>query len=67
VPCRKDKVIKLSPQVAEHPAVTKTVRDMKRRRLESGLYPCAARELDCRRWKTAVCEKTALVSVHAGK
>jgi cysteine desulfurase len=59
----KDKGNQIITTVAEHPAVTKTVRDMKRRGWKADYIPAPHGVLDLQALEDAVSEKTALVSV----
>ncbi len=59
----KDKGNHIITTVAEHPAVTKTVRDMKRRGWKADYIAAPKGVLDLQALEDAVCQKTALVSV----
>jgi cysteine desulfurase len=59
----KDKGNHIITTVAEHPAVTKTIRDMKRRGWKADYIPAPYGMLDLQALENALGEKTALVSV----
>jgi cysteine desulfurase len=59
----KDKGNQIITTVAEHPAVTKTVSDMKRRGWKADYIPAPQGILDLQALEDVVSEKTALVSV----
>jgi cysteine desulfurase len=59
----KDKGNHIITTVAEHPAVTKTIRDMKRRGWKADYIPAPNGILDLQALEDAICEKTVLVSV----
>lgn len=59
----KDKGNHIITTVVEHPAVTKSVRDMKRHGWKADYIPAPQGILDLQALEDALCEKTALVSV----